>query len=353
MKAGDRPSVRRVQRTVKWGKKKYAGSWAEYLWHRLDAVDFMNQAMLLAATFLLCAVPFLLIANALAGRSAVSTLTDRLGLSQQAAADVGDLFTSSSATDAAVTGLARAFFILAGIAAATAIQALYQRIFQLDPRGLRDTVRALIWLALVVGWTAVGTVAGPRVYASVPVMWWIVNIPAIIGFWWFTMWFLLAGRASWRRLYSCALTTGAFWLGMLAHVLSPRAACCISQPRPARAPAPGQSRGREWQPSPNLAAPVAQCVARMLHASRRIMSDLPPGTVRVLQEVCRSLLQAGSGLLVSQGPPGRLLAGLPGTRVPRLALTAACHRAKDDLGPDPEDDQIGDHLPGDQEPCPL
>jgi membrane protein len=43
----------------------------------VDAVDFMNQAMLLAAT-LLCAVPFMLIAAALAGRSAVSGLTARL-----------------------------------------------------------------------------------------------------------------------------------------------------------------------------------------------------------------------------------------------------------------------------------
>jgi hypothetical protein len=63
--------------------------------------------------------------------------------------------------------------------------------------------------------------------------------------------------------------------------------------------------------------------------------------------------QARSTTSVSQGPPGRLLAELPGTRVRRLALTAACHRAKYDLGPDPEDDQIEDHLPGDQDPCPL
>ena len=47
------------------------------------------------------------------------------------------------------------------------------------------------------------------------VQWWIVNIPAFIGFWWFTMWFLLAGRAAWRTLYPCAVTTGAFWIGML------------------------------------------------------------------------------------------------------------------------------------------
>ena len=49
----------------------------------------------------------------------------------------------------------------------------------------------------------------------------------------------------------------------------------------------------------------------------------------------------------------RLLAGLPGTCVLWLAPTAACDGAKDDLDPDPEDDQVGDHLPGDQEPCSL
>jgi membrane protein len=30
------------------------------------------------------------------------------------------------------------------------------------------------------------------------------------------MWFLLAGRVSWRLLCPCAAATGAFWLGMLA-----------------------------------------------------------------------------------------------------------------------------------------
>ena len=133
-KAHHRPGMRRP-RAAEWGKNKYAGSWAEYLWHQLDAVDFMNQAMLLAATLLLCAVPFMLIAAAMAGRSVVSGLTERLGLSKQAAADVGHLFTSSSATSNAVTGLSWVFFILAGIAAATAVQRLYQRVFGVDPGG--------------------------------------------------------------------------------------------------------------------------------------------------------------------------------------------------------------------------
>jgi membrane protein len=210
------PGVQHVRRAAEWGQGKYAGSWAEYLWHRLDAVDFMNQAMLLAATLLLCAVPFMLIAAALAGRSVVSALSVRLGLSQQAAADVGHLFTSSSATSNAVTGLSWAFFILGGIAAATAIQRLYQRVFGQDPRGPRDTPRAVIWLALAVGWTALGTAVAPGFYATSPEMWWNENIPANIVLCCFTMWFLLAGRVSWRRLVPCAVATGAFWLGMLA-----------------------------------------------------------------------------------------------------------------------------------------
>ena len=221
MKAGDRPGAGRARRAAERGRAKYAGSWAEDLWRQLDAVDFMNQAMLLAATLLLCAVPFLLIAAALAGRSAVSALTLRLGLDQQAAADMGHLFTTSSATSNAVTGLSWVFFILAGIAAATAIQKLYQQVFGMHPQGARDRLRAVIWLALAAGWIALGGAAGPGFYHSAPVLWWLVNIPAIIGFWWFTMWFLLGGRVRWRKLVPCAVATGAFWLGMLAvfHVI--------------------------------------------------------------------------------------------------------------------------------------
>jgi membrane protein len=69
-KAHDRPGLRRrVQRGIQAGKERYSGSSAEYLWSRLDALDFMNQALVLAGTLLLCAFPFLLVASALAGRS--------------------------------------------------------------------------------------------------------------------------------------------------------------------------------------------------------------------------------------------------------------------------------------------
>ena len=62
-------------------------------------------------------------------------------------------------------------FILGGIAAATAVQSLYQRVFSLDPRGPADRLRAVLWLALVVGWGALGTAAAPGCRATSPVLW--------------------------------------------------------------------------------------------------------------------------------------------------------------------------------------
>jgi membrane protein len=173
--------------------------------------------MLFAATLLLLAFPFLLVLAALSGRSVVSPVARRLGLNHQAAADVGHLFTSSSATSNAVTGLAWLFFILSGVAVAGAIQGLYEQIFGLGGRGVKDTHRRLIWLAFWVGWLFLtSVVVGPPVRAAGPAVFAIVGLIGFILFWWFTMWFLLGGRISWRRLFPPAVATGVFWLGMEA-----------------------------------------------------------------------------------------------------------------------------------------
>jgi membrane protein len=216
MKAGDRPGIRRVRRVTEWGKEKYAGSLPEYLWGRLDSMDFINQGMLFAATLLLCLFPFLIVANALAGRSAVAGLARHLGLNKQAAADVGHLFISSAATSAAVTGTTSAvFFVLGGIAAASALQELYERAFDLDRRGMKDMPRRLIWLAVLSGGAFLSSWGGPKLRdVGGPVLIAVTALVVLTGFWWFTMWLLLAGRISWRRLFPAACATGVFWLGM-------------------------------------------------------------------------------------------------------------------------------------------
>lgn len=215
MTTHDRPKIRhRVRRGIEAGKQKYAGSSADALWKRLNSVDFLNQGMIFAGTLLLCAFPLLIVGDAVAGRSAPTTLTRRLGLNRQAADDVGHLFTSSHTTVASVTGFAWVFLILSGFAVAASLQGLYQRIFGLDSRTTRDMPRALIWLILVVAWFYVLGLVGPWVRAAGPAVFAIVGLVAFTCFWWLTTWLLLAGRIPWRRLLPSAVATGVFYLGM-------------------------------------------------------------------------------------------------------------------------------------------
>ena len=217
MKAHDRPRVgRRVRHGIEAAEEKYSGSAAEDLRHRLDALDFMNQAMLLAGTFLLCCFPFLIVLSALAGRGVVSLFSKRLGLNRQAAADLGHLFNSAGATSATVTVITFVLLVLFAVAGASVVQELYLRIFDLDPRGVRDLPQKLIWVGLAVGWGFLSGLVGPWVRAGGPVVFAIVVLVAFTGFWWFAMWFLLAGRVPWRRLFPSAIATGLCWLGMVA-----------------------------------------------------------------------------------------------------------------------------------------
>jgi membrane protein len=216
VKVGGRPGVRRVRRAADWGKTKYSGSLAEDLWRRLDSMDFINRGMLFAATLLLCFFPFLIVVSALAGRSVVKTLARHTGLNRQAAAEVGRLFASSAATASAVVGTASmVFFVLGGIAAATALQEIYERAFELPHRGLKDILYLLAWLAVLIGaslltgWAAPGLrrAGGPALVVVAGLVW-------STGFWWLTMRILLARRISWRTLFPAACATGVLYAGM-------------------------------------------------------------------------------------------------------------------------------------------
>jgi membrane protein len=217
MTTHDHPGMgRRIRRGIEAGKQKYSGSSADVLWHRLNSVDFLNQGMIFAGTLLLCAFPFLIVTDALAGQSTARGLGRRLGLNRQAAGDIGHMFTSSHATVASVTGVAWVFLVLSGYSVAASLQGLYHRVFGLDSRTTRDAPRALIWLVLLVAWLYAAGLVGPRVRAGGPVVFGIVGLVVFTLFWWFTMWLLLAGRIPWRRLLPCAVATGVFWLGMEA-----------------------------------------------------------------------------------------------------------------------------------------
>jgi membrane protein len=213
MNVVDRPGVRRA---AEWGRQKYTGSVAEDLWRRLDAMDFINRGMLFAATLLLCFFPFLIVVSALAGRSVVKALARHTGLNHQAAAEAGHLFSSSAATANAVVGTtSMVFFVLGGIAAASALQEIYEQAFDLPHRGMSLIPRRLAWLAVLIGASLLTGWAGSALrHAGGPVLLAVVGLVWATGFWWLTMWILLAGRLSWRKLFPAACATGVLWVGM-------------------------------------------------------------------------------------------------------------------------------------------
>ena len=149
-------------------KKKHGDSSAAYLWHRLVALDFMNQAMLLAGTLLLCVFPLLIVLSALSGPGAARSFSQRLGLNQQAAADLGHLFASAGTTSATINAACLVLLVLFMVGGANAVQQVYERIFELDSRGVRDLLRRLIWAGLVVGWLFLGGLVIAGLFTFLP-----------------------------------------------------------------------------------------------------------------------------------------------------------------------------------------
>jgi len=182
---------------------------------RLQTADVINRGLLFAAVLLLCFLPFLLILQSLAGRTRASGIIMRFGLTNEAAHAVRQVLTSPSTTSSAIDGLSWVFFIVGGIAAAAAIQELYERVFEVQGRGFKDTPQRIIWLAVAVGAVFLTSWAQPWLHSvGGPVL---VALAALIGgtaFWWFSMWLLLAGELRWRELFPSALATGICWLGM-------------------------------------------------------------------------------------------------------------------------------------------
>jgi membrane protein len=218
--AGDQPEetpsrVARARQRADRTKARVTESSAGDLWQRLNAMDFINRGMLFAAVLLLCFFPFLIVANSLLGRSSATTVVRHLGLNHQAAVDVGRIFNPPSATTGQLAGAGYVLFILGGIAAATAVQGLYEAAFGVESRGFKDVWRRLLWLALLFAGTFLASQFGKPVRDfGGPVLLAIIGLVLLTGFFWLTMWFLLGGRVPWEELLPSAIATAVCWVGM-------------------------------------------------------------------------------------------------------------------------------------------
>ncbi len=191
-------------------------------WSRLNAVDFMNSALMFAGLFLVCFFPFLAVVDAATGRNTQLTITDRLGLNAQASKDVDALISAGNQTVSALSVLGAIVLALFAIGIPGVLQAWYEKVYGQSARygGLRQFTRKLIWVAvfLVYIWVEalVGQQAGP---AGGRLLTFVCEFAIAVLFWWGTMRFLLDGRIGWRALFPAALATGFCLTGLAVFSL--------------------------------------------------------------------------------------------------------------------------------------
>jgi membrane protein len=95
------------------------------------------------------------------------------------------------------------------------MQLLYERAFDIERRKWRDIPRAIAWLVVLLGALIVeGTISKPVRSTGGPVVELLVRFVAALIFFWWTMHFLLAGRAPWHVLIRPALVTALLWIAL-------------------------------------------------------------------------------------------------------------------------------------------
>jgi membrane protein len=192
--------------------RRYQGSFAHGLFARLNALDFMNQAILFGAGVLLSLLPFLVLLSAFADERVDDDLALHLGLDHRAATVVSHLFTQHGARWNQATAISLVFMIAGSITVVSALQEIYEKAFDQPRRGMRDLPRFLVWIVVMTAVVALpGVIAKPL--NALPEGFGLLDVLTLaifVPFAWWTMHFLLAGRVGWRRLLPSAIATGLF-----------------------------------------------------------------------------------------------------------------------------------------------
>jgi membrane protein len=218
----DRPLARRsgagapvsvTRRVVAGVSRAVRGSWLEELFAKLKAVAFGDVIVVMGATLVLSALPLLILVSSLANHRIEDDLSRHIGLDARGARIVEGLFRTSSAHSAGSVALG----IIVAFAGTTAfvgsLQAVYEKVFGVEPYGWRHLPRFVAWLAVLVG-ALIGRAAVEKpLRADLGVVAEdAATLILVLVFFWWTMHFLLGGRVAWRRLIRPAVATALLWL---------------------------------------------------------------------------------------------------------------------------------------------
>jgi len=194
---------------------RFDGSPVQVFLRQLGALDFVNTSVLFGAALLISVLPFIILLSSLANHRIDNDLSRHIGLDQQGALVVSQLFRSSPADSAAGIVTALIFAAVGTMAVANSLQEIYERAFGQQHRGWKDVPRFATWSGVLFGVLVAESVISEPVRGAVgPVGQGLVSYAGVAAFFCWTMHFLLAGRVHWRQLVRPAIVTALFWVGL-------------------------------------------------------------------------------------------------------------------------------------------
>jgi len=194
--------------------RRYSGSIAEDFARRLKALRFITTITMFGATFLLSALPLIILVSAIASRRVEDDLAHHLGLNAHAAQSVRLLFRHPAQQSPFAVTFAVALTLAGTVGVAGLVQTSYEQIFGQPHRHRGNLLRWLLWSLALCAWFAVAS-AVSALTSGLPghlVLDALCVLLASVAFFWWSMHLLLIGRVPWRRLLVPALVTAVFWL---------------------------------------------------------------------------------------------------------------------------------------------
>jgi membrane protein len=187
---------------------------------RFVEVEGAQQATVLAAQAFTSLIPFLVVGAAFGpGEGDIADrINDRFDLHGSAARSVEALFNDAGEVTSAVTWVSAIILVLSATSFTRALQRIFERAYQVEPRSWKEAWRGCVWLAAFALWIVVSSPLR-NALADVAGLVLAVAVSTVFGFVvWLATPVILLGGMNWRRLLPGALVSAV--LGALLGAAS-------------------------------------------------------------------------------------------------------------------------------------
>jgi membrane protein len=214
----------RFLRDPLWLFRAIADFFRDWL-ERFVGVQGVDRAMAIAAQAYSAFLPLTIVYASLLPRAENQSFADVLcrefELTGPTAASVRQAFAPASDVESSITVLSIVLLLISTLSFTRGMQRLYEGTFSLKTLGMRNTPRALLWLAFVAFAVTLRPVVTAPLHGGLRVA---VTLAIAVAIWLVTPYLLLGRRVNWLRLLPGATLTaiGMAAVGVWAVIWMPR-----------------------------------------------------------------------------------------------------------------------------------